>query len=224
MNIRTGSNQFDGTEWHDITMIIILISFSYSRPVKRRCWLRCGSSSASTPQLPLCLPSTTRASMRFCEWKRQAVLYASMYYVFNCILKSSKIHFSVLCGDFVYVIVFPQLLLVLYFNKANTYGSVFSFVIGLALRLLCELWIYMKTKCCSIIHTFSFRRRHLAEDPGHNLFWHNPLQHISRLHWERTSPVPHHCHGHIVDHPLGAQSDYSQSLHRGTSTTQLWLL
>ena len=45
--------------------------------------------------------------------------------------------FSVLCGDFVFVIVFPQLLLVLYWDKANTYGSVFSFFIGLLLRLLC---------------------------------------------------------------------------------------
>ena len=36
-----------------------------------------------------------------------------------------------------FVIVFPQLLLVLYWDKANTYGSVFSFFIGLLLRLLC---------------------------------------------------------------------------------------
>ena len=45
---------------------------------------------------------------------------------------------SVLCGDFVFVIVFPQLLLVLYFDKANTYGSLASFVVGLCLRLLCN--------------------------------------------------------------------------------------
>merc|ERR1712113_863613 len=35
------------------------------------------------------------------------------------------------------VIVFPQLTLVLYWELANTYGSVFSFVVGLVLRLLC---------------------------------------------------------------------------------------
>ena len=46
--------------------------------------------------------------------------------------------FSVLCGDFVYVIVFPQLLLVLYFEQSNTYGSVLSFAFGLLLRLLCK--------------------------------------------------------------------------------------
>ena len=46
--------------------------------------------------------------------------------------------FSVLCGDFVFVIVFPQLLLVLYYPKANTYGSVFAFFFGLLLRLLCK--------------------------------------------------------------------------------------
>jgi len=54
-----------------------------------------------------------------------AIHYKSIYNLF------------VLCGDFVFVIVFPQLLLVLYYDKSNTYGSVFSFVIGLALRLMC---------------------------------------------------------------------------------------
>ena len=46
------------------------------------------------------------------------------------------IFFSVLCGDFTYVILFPQLLLVLYFSKSNTYGSLTSFMICLTLRLL----------------------------------------------------------------------------------------
>jgi len=54
-----------------------------------------------------------------------AITYKSIYDLF------------VLCGDFVFVIVFPQLLLVLYFDQANTYGSVFSYIVGLALRLLC---------------------------------------------------------------------------------------
>ena len=49
---------------------------------------------------------------------------------------------SVLCGDLVYVVLFPQFLLVLYFSRANTYGSVTSYFFGLVLRLLCE--------CCSI--------------------------------------------------------------------------
>ena len=36
-----------------------------------------------------------------------------------------------------FVIVFGQLTLVLFFKKANTYGSVFSFFLSLLLRLLC---------------------------------------------------------------------------------------
>ena len=54
----------------------------------------------------------------------------------HCVFSS-----SVLCGDFVYVIVFPQLLLVLYLEKANTYGSVVSYFFGLVFRLLCELFL-----------------------------------------------------------------------------------
>merc|ERR1719489_507819 len=54
-----------------------------------------------------------------------AIVYRSIYDLF------------VLCGDFMFVIVFPQLTLVLYWELANTYGSVSSFVVGLILRLLC---------------------------------------------------------------------------------------
>merc|ERR1711976_947112 len=44
-----------------------------------------------------------------------AIVYRSIYDLF------------VLCGDFMFVIVFGQLALVLFFEKGNTYGSVFSF-------------------------------------------------------------------------------------------------
>lgn len=54
-----------------------------------------------------------------------AIFYPSIYDLF------------VLCGDFVFIIVFPQLLLVIYWDKANTYGSVFSFFLTIALRLMC---------------------------------------------------------------------------------------
>lgn len=64
--------------------------------------------------------------------------------VLNCTCATAlAIHYKsiydlfVLCGDFVFVIVFPQLLLVLYYDKSNTYGSLSSFIIGLTLRLLC---------------------------------------------------------------------------------------
>ncbi|KAI3381397.1 hypothetical protein SNEBB_005192 [Seison nebaliae] len=41
-----------------------------------------------------------------------------------------------LCADLVYVILFPQLLLVVHWQKANTYGSLASYVLGLTFRLL----------------------------------------------------------------------------------------
>merc|ERR1711972_1072894 len=53
-----------------------------------------------------------------------AITYRSIYDLF------------VLCGDFMFVIVFPQLTLVLYWELANTYGSVFSFVVGLVRHCL----------------------------------------------------------------------------------------
>jgi len=73
------------------------------------------------------------------------VIYALwVLIVINCVISTAlAIHYPsiydlfVLCGDFVFVIVFPQLLLVIYWSKANTYGSVFSFFITLILRLLC---------------------------------------------------------------------------------------
>ncbi|XP_071946763.1 high-affinity choline transporter 1-like isoform X2 [Antedon mediterranea] len=40
-----------------------------------------------------------------------------------------------LCSDFVYVILFPQLLCVVYVEFANTYGSICAYFIGLLLRL-----------------------------------------------------------------------------------------
>merc|ERR550525_2000914 len=54
-----------------------------------------------------------------------AIVYRSIYDLF------------VLCGDFMFVIVFGQLTLVLFFPQANTYGSISSFVVSLVLRLLC---------------------------------------------------------------------------------------
>ncbi|VDK63446.1 unnamed protein product [Onchocerca ochengi] len=40
-----------------------------------------------------------------------------------------------LCADLVYVILFPQLVCVVYFKHSNTYGSVTGYVVGLLLRL-----------------------------------------------------------------------------------------
>jgi len=41
-----------------------------------------------------------------------------------------------LCGDLVYVILFPQLVSVIYLSWTNTYGSLAGYVVGLLFRLL----------------------------------------------------------------------------------------
>lgn len=41
-----------------------------------------------------------------------------------------------LCGDMVYVILFPQLVSVIYLSGTNTYGSLAGFVTGVILRFL----------------------------------------------------------------------------------------
>ena len=43
---------------------------------------------------------------------------------------------SYLCSDLIYVILFPQLICVIYFRYSNAYGAVISFFVGLILRLL----------------------------------------------------------------------------------------
>jgi len=40
-----------------------------------------------------------------------------------------------LCADLVYVILFPQLLCVVYFERSNTYGCLLGYAVGLLLRL-----------------------------------------------------------------------------------------
>ena len=43
---------------------------------------------------------------------------------------------SYLCSDIIFVVLFPELLCVLYFGYANTYGATFGFFVGFLLRLL----------------------------------------------------------------------------------------
>ena len=43
---------------------------------------------------------------------------------------------SYLCSDIIFVVLFPELLCVLYFGYANSYGATFGFFIGFLLRLL----------------------------------------------------------------------------------------
>lgn len=44
--------------------------------------------------------------------------------------------FWVLSGDLVYCIIFPQLVCVLHFRHANTYGAICGYVVGMLLRVL----------------------------------------------------------------------------------------
>uniref|UniRef100_A0A0B6ZWB1 Uncharacterized protein n=1 Tax=Arion vulgaris TaxID=1028688 RepID=A0A0B6ZWB1_9EUPU len=53
-----------------------------------------------------------------------ALTVNSIYYLF------------LLCSDFIYVILFPQLVCVLYIKRTNSYGSLVSFVMGLFFRLM----------------------------------------------------------------------------------------
>ncbi|XP_070187378.1 high affinity choline transporter 1-like isoform X2 [Littorina saxatilis] len=53
-----------------------------------------------------------------------AISVSSIYYLF------------LLCSDFVYVVLFPQLICVLYIRWSNSYGSLAGFIIGLTFRIL----------------------------------------------------------------------------------------
>jgi len=77
--------------------------------------------------------------------KEREVLWALWVLIcINCVIATtlaltykSIYDLFVLCGDFMFVVVFPQLTFVLYWEKSNTYGSVSSFFTALFLRLLC---------------------------------------------------------------------------------------
>ncbi|XP_077535520.1 high-affinity choline transporter 1-like [Haemaphysalis longicornis] len=49
----------------------------------------------------------------------------------------SVLQLWLLCSEFVYVLLFPQLLCVFYFKKTNAYGSLLAFIFGGSFRLLC---------------------------------------------------------------------------------------
>jgi len=78
------------------------------------------------------------------QGKEKEVIYALYVLIaVNCVIATtlaitykSIYDLFVLCGDFMFVIVFPQLVFVLYWDLTNTYGSVFSFFVVLLMRLL----------------------------------------------------------------------------------------
>ena len=54
-------------------------------------------------------------------------------------LAISSVLIRALCSDLVYVILFPQLLCVVHFPEwCNTYGSLFSYCLGLTIRLISD--------------------------------------------------------------------------------------
>ncbi|KAL3244321.1 hypothetical protein MRX96_018941 [Rhipicephalus microplus] len=49
----------------------------------------------------------------------------------------SVLELWLLCSDLIYVLLFPQLICVLYFEKSNTYGSLLAFSVGVVFRWMC---------------------------------------------------------------------------------------
>ncbi|XP_040571021.1 high-affinity choline transporter 1 [Lepeophtheirus salmonis] len=76
--------------------------------------------------------------------EKEILIILSTIVAFNCVLATllaiyypSVYDLFAFCSDLVYVLVFPQLLLVFYMeNYVNTYGCVTSFALGLLLRIL----------------------------------------------------------------------------------------
>ncbi|XP_030838436.1 high-affinity choline transporter 1-like [Strongylocentrotus purpuratus] len=78
----------------------------------------------------------TSASEREMSWiLRLAVIAVAAIATVMALTVDSIYVLFVLCADFVYVVLFPQLVCVIHVEKSNTYGSAVAFVLGLALRL-----------------------------------------------------------------------------------------
>ena len=77
-----------------------------------------------------------QASEREIIWiMRGAVLVCGALATLLAITIKSVYGLWYLCSDLVYVIIFPQMTCVVYLKATNTYGSIFSYVVALMLRM-----------------------------------------------------------------------------------------
>ncbi|KAG8228031.1 hypothetical protein J437_LFUL003667 [Ladona fulva] len=79
-----------------------------------------------------------KASDRELLWVlRMAVIVVTTLATLTALTVSSVYYLSYLCSDLVYVVLFPQLFLVLFWSKGvNTYGCLACYAVGFTLRLL----------------------------------------------------------------------------------------
>uniref|UniRef100_A0A8D2ZJZ0 High affinity choline transporter 1-like n=1 Tax=Scophthalmus maximus TaxID=52904 RepID=A0A8D2ZJZ0_SCOMX len=78
-----------------------------------------------------------QASERELQWViRASVLLVGLAGTGLAFGDESVFTFWVLSGDLVYCIIFPQLVCVLHFRHANTYGAICGYVVGMLLRVL----------------------------------------------------------------------------------------